>query len=118
MTWDAPREICDGCEVDGKPLHQRWGFQLPGPPGGIVASNGRILQCCDHMLKGTDVCTMGSDACNKGNHVLYSDDRGRTWNGEHGRLQTMFLAGLRLDTDAPLCCSVRSGRGGLTDMGG
>ena len=74
MTWDAPRQICDGCEVDGKPLEKRWGFQLPGPPGGIVASNGRILQCCDHVLKGTDVCTMGSDACNKGNHVLFSDD--------------------------------------------
>jgi hypothetical protein len=80
LTWEAPRRICDGCEVDGKPLMKRWGFQLPGPPGGIVASSGRILQCCDHVLKGTDVCTMGSDACNKGNHVLFSDNRGLTWN--------------------------------------
>eukprot|EP01050_Picozoa_sp_SAG11_P027294 SAG11_NODE_6855_length_1235_cov_1.435739_1_plen_232_part_00 len=80
VTWEAPRRICDDCEVDGKPLAKRWGFQLPGPPGGIVASNGRMLQCCDHVLKGTDVCTMASDACNKGNHVLFSDDRGRTWN--------------------------------------
>eukprot|EP01049_Picozoa_sp_SAG25_P010411 SAG25_NODE_1137_length_3822_cov_1.656460_1_plen_216_part_10 len=86
VSFSAPRQICNGCTVDGVPLPNRWGFQLPGPPGGIVASNGRILQCCDHSLSPKTVCGNaktpggGPGQCDKGNHVIFSDSDGAHWN--------------------------------------
>lgn len=83
LSFSAPRRICESCMVDGVPLLKRWAFQLPGPPGGIVASNGRILQCCDHMRSSKTICgnpktpgggSVNGDQCDKGNHIIFSDD--------------------------------------------
>lgn len=89
LSFSAPRRICEACMVGVVPLMKRWGFQLPGPPGGIVASTGRIVQCCDHMLSSKTTCgnpqTPGGgnadgSQCDKGNHILFSDDNGVHWN--------------------------------------
>jgi sialidase-1 len=81
VSFSAGRKICSDCAIGGELIRKRWGFQLPGPPGGIVASTGRLLQCCDHMHKVTSVCkSAGTPSdCDKGNHVLFSDDKGSTW---------------------------------------
>jgi sialidase-1 len=69
-TWSRPREITDGVKKPG------WGWYATGPGVGIQLRHGphagRLVIPCDHgeIFDGRRVMF---------SHVIYSDDRGRTW---------------------------------------
>lgn len=71
LTWSKPREIT--AEVK----RPEWRWYATGPGVGIQLTTGpwkgRLLIPCDHSYAEAS----GPDAY--GSHVIYSDDRGRTW---------------------------------------
>lgn len=67
LSWETPKEITESTKLSN------WGWYATGPCHGIVIKNGpkkgRILIPCDHNVIG-----------GKGySHVIYSDDKGKTW---------------------------------------
>jgi sialidase-1 len=62
LTWSSAKEITAGVK---KP---DWTWYATGPGAGIQLTSGRMLVPCDHC--GPKVLS---------SHVIYSDDRGRTW---------------------------------------
>jgi sialidase-1 len=69
-TWSPPAEITQSVS------RPDWTWYATGPGHGIQLSSGRLLVPCDHKIKNAT----------KENpqwyfsHVIYSDDRGSTWN--------------------------------------
>lgn len=63
-TWEAPVEITAAVKSPD------WTWYATGPGNGIQLSTGRLVAPCDHIVKGTTAMH---------SHVIYSDDRGRTW---------------------------------------
>ena len=63
LTWSEPRDIT------AQVKRPDWNWYATGPCNGIQLRTGRLLIPCDHIASGG---AMGS-------HVIYSDDRGRTW---------------------------------------
>ena len=67
-TWSRPREIT----TEVKPTH--WTWYATGPGAGIQIEHGpkagRLVVPCDHIEAGTR---------RYGSHVIYSDDRGKSW---------------------------------------
>ena len=67
-TWQEAKEITASTKLSN------WGWYATGPCHGIIlqkgAHKGRILIPCDHNEKG------GSGY----SHVIYSDDKGKTWH--------------------------------------
>lgn len=70
-TWAPPAEITSSVK---KP---EWTWYATGPGNGIQLRNGRLLIPCDHNKEGVE---------ERYSHVIYSDDRGRSWKlgGEAG----------------------------------
>src|SRR5262249_28741596 len=62
--WSEPVEITRAVKKAG------WTWYATGPGVGIQLKSGRLLVPCDHVVAGTR---------EKRSHVIYSDDRGRTW---------------------------------------
>ncbi len=62
LTWSPPKEITAGVK---KPA---WTWYATGPGTGIQLTNGRLVVPCDHR-----------EPDFSSSHVIYSDDRGRTW---------------------------------------
>lgn len=62
-TWDEPSEItADVKDPD-------WTWYATGPCNGIQLRSGRLLIPCDHVRSDKSMWS----------HVIYSDDRGRSW---------------------------------------
>lgn len=74
-SWSAPRNITDSVK------DTNWNWYATGPGIGIQIQQGRhkgrLVVPCDHTSGGLD-----GTAPERGSHVIYSDDHGRTW--EHG----------------------------------
>lgn len=67
-TWAKPEEITQSVK---KP---EWDWYATGPGHGIQLKDGRLLLPCDHRV------SQAGDWNKAGrSHVIYSDDRGRTW---------------------------------------
>jgi sialidase-1 len=64
-TWAGPANITKSVNQQG------WNRVIPGPGVGIQLRNGRLVIPCNH--------TVGKEATD---HVIYSDDHGRTWRLE------------------------------------
>jgi sialidase-1 len=64
VTWAKPVEITRDVEKEG------WTWYATGPGVGIQLKSGRLLIPCDSKSEGGKVLE---------SHVIYSDDRGRTW---------------------------------------
>jgi sialidase-1 len=64
LTWTGPEEITAAVKQPG------WSWYATGPGNGIQLRTGRLVVPCDHIRKGTKAMHA---------HVIYSDDRGRTW---------------------------------------
>jgi sialidase-1 len=70
-TWSAPREITSNVKEPA------WSWYATGPGAGIQLERsthrGRLVIPCDHKIP--------SDSGDRfRSHVIYSDDRGQTWN--------------------------------------
>lgn len=67
LTWATPLEITSSTKKDN------WGWYATGPCHGIILQNGphkgRMVIPCDHVVMS------GSGF----SHVIYSDDKGKTW---------------------------------------
>lgn len=63
-TWSAPRDITSSVK------RPDWTWYATGPGNGIQLRSGRFVIACDHIVKGTEAMH---------SHVIYSDDRGSTW---------------------------------------
>ncbi len=63
-TWTKPAEIT---KAVSKP---DWGWYATGPGVGIQTTTGRLVIPCDNYVKGSK---------KRQSHVIYSDDKGRTW---------------------------------------
>lgn len=77
-TWSQPKEITSTVK------HPDWTWYATGPCHGIQLQNrqyeGRLVAPANHMVAGTKTYH---------SHIIYSDDRGETWNlggivSEHG----------------------------------
>lgn len=64
LTWAPPEDITASVK------REDWTWYATGPGNGIQTASGRLVIPCDHIRRGAK--TMHS-------HVIYSDDRGRTW---------------------------------------
>lgn len=62
-TWPPPREITSAVKPSD------WTWYATGPCNGIQLRSGRLLIPCDHVRSDKSMWS----------HVIYSDDRGRTW---------------------------------------
>ena len=62
-TWAPPREITTSVKPND------WTWYATGPCNGIQLRTGRLLIPCDHVRADKSMWS----------HVIYSDDRGRTW---------------------------------------
>ena len=62
LSWSTPREITAAVKKPG------WTWYATGPGTGIQMSSGRLVVPCDHHEPNFP-----------SSHVIYSDDRGRTW---------------------------------------
>lgn len=73
LTWSKPREITAGTKLPN------WRWYATGPGGGIQLKHGkhagRLVIPCDH----SDEKTVFGKHVNLVSHVIYSDDRGKTW---------------------------------------
>lgn len=63
-TWTAPAEITAATK------RPDWTWYATGPGAGVQLRSGRLIIPCDHIERGTKRYY---------SHVIYSDDRGRTW---------------------------------------
>ncbi len=63
-SWSAPEEITSSTKQPG------WTWYATGPGNGIQLRSGRLVVPCDHATRGEKIWN---------SHVIYSDDRGRTW---------------------------------------
>jgi len=66
LTWAEPVDITAAVKRD------TWRWYATGPGHGIQLRSGRLLVPCDHSEHGDDDHPYRS-------HVIYSDDRGATW---------------------------------------
>ncbi len=64
-TW-SPLE-----EITATVKRSDWTWYATGPGNGIQLRDGRLVIPCDHTVKGTLA---------RHSHVIYSDDRGKTWH--------------------------------------
>ena len=64
MTWSPLAEITAMVK------RADWTWYATGPGNGIQLRSGRLVVPCDHTVKGTRAMH---------SHVIYSDDRGKTW---------------------------------------
>lgn len=62
-SWDPPREITAAVK------HPDWTWYATGPCNGIQLRSGRLLIPCDHVRADKSMWS----------HVVYSDDRGKSW---------------------------------------
>lgn len=67
-TWAEPKEITPAVKPEG------WSWYATGPVHGIQLTSGRLVIPCDHIVLKDYV---RSDPYYS--HILYSDDRGETW---------------------------------------
>ncbi len=65
-SWEKPVEITQTVK------RPEWTWYATGPGNGIQLRGGRLVIPCDHKTK-----TEGTERYHS--HVLYSDDRGKTW---------------------------------------
>ncbi len=63
-SWSKPQEITGAVKA------RDWTWYATGPGNGIQTKKGRLLVACDHITAG---------AKEYFSHVIYSDDRGKTW---------------------------------------
>jgi sialidase-1 len=63
-TWTPPEEITSSVK------RPEWTWYATGPGNGIQLRAGRLVIPCDHIERGTKA---------RRSHVIYSDDRGKTW---------------------------------------
>jgi len=63
-TWSPLEEITSTVK------RSDWTWYATGPGNGIQLRSGRLVIPCDHTVKGTRA---------RHSHVIYSDDRGKTW---------------------------------------
>ena len=68
-SWAEPREITAAVK------DPQWTWYATGPCHGIQLRSGRLVVPCDHIV-GVHL-DRGRDPCHS--HVIYSDDRGATW---------------------------------------
>ncbi len=68
-TWSKP------VNITGQVIQPRWTWYATGPGHGIQLRSGRLLIPCDHKL---DNATKQQPHLYI-SHVIYSDDRGKTW---------------------------------------
>jgi sialidase-1 len=64
-TWIPPKEITTSVK------RPDWTWYATGPGNGIQLRSGRLVIPCDHIRKGSKA---------RHSHVIYSDDRGKSWN--------------------------------------
>ncbi|HWR52077.1 MAG TPA: sialidase family protein [Bryobacteraceae bacterium] len=64
-TWSVPIDITASVK------RPDWTWYATGPGNGIQLRTGRLVIPCDHIVKETKAMH---------SHVIYSDDRGATWN--------------------------------------
>ncbi len=62
LTWSAPVDITAAVK------QPEWSWYATGPVNGIQLRSGRLVIPCDHDWNGRHY-----------SHVIYSDDRGKTW---------------------------------------
>lgn len=69
QTWSDPQEITDQVKESD------WSWYATGPVHGVQLQNDRIIIPCNHVVK------KFGDADNDPHHshIIYSDDRGKTW---------------------------------------
>jgi len=65
-TWAEPVEITASAK------RPEWTWYATGPGNGIQLRSGRLVIPCNHKVKANETLSCRS-------HILYSDDRGRTW---------------------------------------
>lgn len=95
-TWSPPQEITASVKRAG------WTWYATGPGNGIQLRNGRLVVPCNHTIQGTRVMH---------SHVIYSDDRGRSWKiGGIAGEKTNESAVVELD-DGSLLLNMRSYHG-------
>ena len=63
-SWTPPVEITNSVK------RAEWTWYATGPGNGIQLRTGRLVIPCDHIERGTKA---------RRSHVIYSDDRGKTW---------------------------------------
>ena len=63
-TWAPPEEITASVK------RPDWTWYATGPGNGIQLRSGRLVIACDHIRKVSQ---------ERHSHVIYSDDRGKTW---------------------------------------
>ena len=63
-NWTPPEEITASVK------RPDWTWYATGPGNGIQLRSGRLVIACDHILKVSQ---------ERHSHVIYSDDRGKTW---------------------------------------
>jgi sialidase-1 len=64
LTWAKPVDITASVKLPD------WSWYATGPVNGIQLRTGRLVIPCDHNRR---------DATRRYSHVIYSDDRGKTW---------------------------------------
>ena len=95
-TWTPPEEITASVK------RPDWTWYATGPGAGIQLRSGRLLIACDPIEKTTQ---------SRRSHVIYSDDRGKTWRiGGIADDQTNESAVAEL-RDGSLLLNMRSYRG-------
>lgn len=68
LTWSKPEEITGSVKLP------EWTWYATGPCHALETSKGRLIVPCNHGIS-VDGKPAGSHS-----HVIYSDDRGMTWN--------------------------------------
>jgi len=69
LTWSPPIEITASVK------RPDWTWYATGPGHGIQLASGRLVIPCDHAVLGVDPASHA----HFGSHVIYSDDRGASW---------------------------------------
>ena len=102
QTWAEPREITESVK------DPQWTWYATGPCHGIQLHSGRLLIPCDHIVG----IHFDRDKDPIHSHLIYSDDRGATWQlGESVDVETDECAVAQLE-DGSLYLNCRNGAGG------
>jgi sialidase-1 len=95
-TWQTPHEITATTKDPG------WGWYATGPGNAIQTRSGRLVVPCDHRRFAGQA---------RHSHIIYSDDRGRTWKlGGSAQPNTNECAVVELN-DGSLLLNMRSYHG-------